>query len=103
MTLSSQKISKIKSFSFLEKEWITIFAFVDVLVPFYQATKMLSGTEYQTAAYGYIILKSLEQFLSSESSPEDLNETNYDTMKTDKYFEQVNLLNRFNSIHLDHM
>ena len=71
---------------------MTIFAFVDVLLPFYQATKMLSGTEYQTAAYGYIILKSLEQLLSSESSPEDLNETNYDTTKTDKYFEQINFL-----------
>ena len=92
MTLSSQQINKIKNLSHSEHDWMTIFSLVEVLLPFYQATKMLSGTQYQTAAYGPIILKSLLTFLSSESSSEDLEETNSDILNADRYYQQVNLM-----------
>jgi hypothetical protein len=75
---------------------------VEVLAPFYTATKLLSVLSRQTFGDAFCILKQIKLYLETESSEENdsLDEgdeksswkAELSELKTDKYYEIVNYL-----------
>jgi hypothetical protein len=103
--LLSGQIAKLKSFFLHSHEWQLIQALVEVLAPFYTATKCLSVRTRQTFGDGYLILDQLKNFLETPSSFEDSIESDLEeaatesswkhelnALKTDEYYKIVNYL-----------
>ena len=89
--------NNIKKLSLKDEEWTLILAMTEVLSPFYEATKMLSGRTYQTLSISYLIMNGLNHFLDYvdlEDEDPDLDDE-YKNLKTSEYYT---MCNQFKSI-----
>ena len=100
--LQSQ-VANLKSFYMQSYEWQLALALIEVLAPFYTATKLLSVRSRQTFGDAFCILKQLKSFLETESSAENVEvledeedisswKAELNELKTNTYYEVLNYL-----------
>ena len=97
--IQNAQINRLKRLVFSDKEWKIIIALIEVLGPFYHATKMLSGRNYQTQSISYVVINALKSYLNTLSSYD--NDDNIDSdsrydesieFRTDDFYELSNNL-----------
>lgn len=76
ITTAQQKC--LKKLDITDDEWVLIRSLIEILTPFSDATRMLSGTTYQTLSIKHFIATSLKSFHELNTSPEDLDDYNDD-------------------------
>ena len=81
--IQPSQVTKLKRLSFSDFEWTLINALIEVLAPFYYATKMLSGRTYQTQSISYAVLNGLKSYLNTKMS-DDNDDVNSDVEEASK-------------------
>jgi hypothetical protein len=66
--LKAKQRTKLESLHLSNEEWIICDILLNILHPFFEATKMLSGRNYPTLAISFLIQKHLSCFLSNVSN-----------------------------------
>ena len=72
--LSVSQINSLKRLHLTQSEWQMIMSLIEVLGPFYYATKMLSGRYYQTQSISYVVINGLKSYLLNECNENEDNE-----------------------------
>ena len=63
--LKKKQYAKLRNLSFTGVEWSCLTALTNVLLPFYRATKLLSGYKYPTLSMAHSVTKALKNALAS--------------------------------------
>lgn len=106
--LTSAQRKKVTRLELTSDMWDILSSILDVLRPFYSATKVLSGTRYPTMGATLYIVRTLEQYLETQESDQLLNNLKMKILKSFRDYifhdqDQWNALKVRHSIHQFHL
>ena len=83
--LTSKQVKKLRSLTISHVEWELVQALVNVLAPFYLATKCVSGRRYTTLSLSYWITENLSTYLTTK-----LMDSSFESSLKDLLLDQFN-------------
>jgi hypothetical protein len=98
--LTAKQRRKLTRIELSTDEWDLLKSIINLLEPFYSATKVLSNTKYPTVGSALYIIKTLEEYLESEEENEILDGLKMKVLVKFRHymFDDINQFNVFKVI-----
>ena len=71
--ITNSQIKALKKLALTEYDWTLILVLIEVLSPFLDATKMLSGRQYPTLSLSYVVLTGLRHYLENDDEEDEVD------------------------------